>query len=146
MASYVVYCPSYLALEFAMNFTGFSPIFLLGNNVSYMRIAHHLGLLSMLVFVKALDILGHLLFITYEYDVVRDISSSIRLFIDEPAFTSLNIVVSDPVTAAERLNYDLNTVHAWSKTWLFAFNPAKTVSFFSLEKEKNNSSPSTLYE
>jgi hypothetical protein len=61
----------------------------------------------------------------YINDIVADINSSIKLFVDD---TSLYIIVDDPVDAAETLNTDLSKIHDWSMKWLVKFNPDKTES------------------
>ena len=69
------------------------------------------------------SILGPLLFLLYIKDTVNDINSSIRLFADD---TSLFIIVDNPVTSAEQLNFDLRKVLLWADTWLVSFNVTKT--------------------
>ena len=69
------------------------------------------------------SILGPLLFLLYINDIVSEIGSNIRLFVDD---TSLFIVVDNPVTAAGQLNIDLEKISRWATTWLVSFNPTKT--------------------
>ena len=69
------------------------------------------------------SILGPLLFLIYINDIVENIHSSIRLFVDD---TSLHTVVEAPVDADNQLTEDLRKIHLWAKTWLVTFNPAKS--------------------
>ena len=62
-----------------------------------------------------------LLFLLYINDIVHDIVSKIRLFVDD---TSLFIIVDDPVTTAGCINTD--KISIWTSTWLITFNPSKT--------------------
>ena len=48
-----------------------------------------------------------------------------RLFADD---TSLFIIVDNPLTAADCLNFDLSKISRWADTWLVSFNPTKTES------------------
>ncbi|KAK3102599.1 hypothetical protein FSP39_012507 [Pinctada imbricata] len=66
---------------------------------------------------------GPLLFLIYINNIVTDIRSNIRLFADD---TSLYIIIENPITASETLNFDLDTIHEWSSNWLVDFNPQKT--------------------
>ena len=68
------------------------------------------------------SILGHFLFLLYINDIVVDINSSIRPFAD---YTSMYIIVDDPIQAAEQLNLDLAKIHRWADTWLVTFSPEK---------------------
>ena len=47
-------------------------------------------------------------------------NSSIRLFADD---TSLNIMVDDPIQAADQPNSDLEKFHGEADKWLVTFNP-----------------------
>ena len=42
--------------------------------------------------------------------------------------TSLYIIVGNPVTAANYLKINLETISISAETWLVSFNPTKTVS------------------
>lgn len=88
------------------------------------------------------SILGPLLFLLFINDIVLDIGSNIRLFADD---TSLYIVVDNPVTAANCLNIDLETISKWAETWLVSFNPTKTESLLISRKlNKLNHPPITM--
>ena len=71
------------------------------------------------------SILGPLLFLIFINDIVKDISSSIRLFADD---TSLYIIVENPQTAARLLNLDLDIISNWSLDCLVDFNARKPMS------------------
>ena len=71
------------------------------------------------------SILGPLLFLLFVTDIVLDTESNVRLFADD---TSLNIIVDDPITAANCLNIDLERFSKWAANWLVAFIPTKTES------------------
>ena len=79
------------------------------------------------------SILGPLLFLLYINDIVADIQSCVRLFADD---TSLYIIVDNPISAAEMINTDLETIHRWVEKWLGKFNPSKSESL--LVSRKNN--------
>ena len=71
------------------------------------------------------SILGPLLFLVYNNDIVNGIESNINLFADD---TSLSMVVGDPDTAGAILQTDINKITAWANRWLVKFNPSKSES------------------
>ena len=85
------------------------------------------------------SILGPMLFVIFINDIVKGIRSNIRLFADD---TSLFKIVECPLNAAIELNFDLNNIYSWAKTWLVDFNAAKTDSLIIYKKR---SKPTTLY-
>ena len=77
------------------------------------------------------SILGPLLFPFYINDIVRNINSSICLFAE---YTSLYIIVENPIQSATILNSDLSQIYTWASNWLVIFNQSKTDSLlFSLK-------------
>ena len=84
------------------------------------------------------SILGPLLFLVYINDIVIDIGSNIRLFVDD---TSLYIIVDDRVTAAGCLNTDLQRISRWASLWLVSFNPTKAEAFLASRKLNRNHPP-----
>ena len=54
------------------------------------------------------SIFGPLLFLAHINDIVEDIDYTIRLFADD---TSLNVIVDNPIDAAEKLNSDMEKIH-----------------------------------
>ena len=69
------------------------------------------------------SVLGPLLFLVYINDLTEDISSNIRLFVDDVA---LFIKVVDIDNAHIILKKDLETISAWAKKWKMQFNPDPT--------------------
>ena len=63
------------------------------------------------------------MFIVFINDILTDINSTIKLFVDD---TSLSLIVDDPEETAKTLNDDLVKLHAWSTKWVINFNPQKT--------------------
>ena len=62
------------------------------------------------------------LFLIYINDLVDNISSEAKLFVDD---TSLFIVVYDVDIAANELNRDLEIISTWAYQWKMQFNPDK---------------------
>ena len=67
----------------------------------------------------------------HEYNYA-DIQSCVRLFADD---TSLYIIVENPISAAEMINTDLETIHRWAEKWLVKFNPFKSESLLVSRKK-----------
>ena len=84
------------------------------------------------------SILGPLLFLLYINDIVADIQSCVRLFADD---TSLYVIVDNPISAAEMINTDLETIHRWAEKWLVKFNPSKSESLLVSRKNNRNMHP-----
>ena len=82
-----------------------------------------------------------LLFLVYINDIIDNIDSEIRLFADD---TCLYIIVETPSLAAHNLNHDLESIHAWSMSWLVAFNPVKIESMV-FSRKRNKPIHPTLY-
>ena len=60
------------------------------------------------------------------------------LFADD---TSLYITVDNPISAAEMINTDLETIHRWAEKWLVKFNPSKSESLLVSLKNNRNMHP-----
>ena len=58
--------------------------------------------------------LGPLFFLVYINDLVDDLSSDAKLFVDD---TSLFTIVYDENIAAEQLNNDLKIISEWAYQW-----------------------------
>ena len=84
------------------------------------------------------SILGPLIFLIFINDIVNNIQSNIRLFVDD---TSLYIIVENPTKAALTLNSDLGTIHHWADNWLVDFNSSKTTSLLTSRKSLHETHP-----
>ena len=74
------------------------------------------------------------LFLIYINAIVETLNCNVRLFADD---TSFYVIVENPITAANILNSNLSSMHAWSGQWLVNFNPSKTESLiFSRKRNK----------
>ena len=89
------------------------------------------------------SILGPSLFLLFINDIVTDIGSNNRLFVDD---TSLFIIVENPDTAAELLNLDLEKILTWAKTWLVSFNPKETEYLLISRKQNKHVHPPLLMD
>ena len=69
------------------------------------------------------SILGPILFLIFVNDMPECVSSTAKLFADD---TKLYREILKP-DDCQRLQDDLNTLSAWSKTWLLRFNESKCV-------------------
>ena len=69
------------------------------------------------------SVLGPTLFLIYINDIVKDITSIIKLFADD---TSIYLSMNDPATRTLTLNFDLAKIDDWARKWKVDFNPIKT--------------------
>ena len=87
------------------------------------------GVESLWTFIKAGvpqgSILGPLLFLLFNNDIVNEIHVNIKLFADD---TSLYLIVEHPDVKVQLLNIDLETIAKWAKLCLVTFNPSKSES------------------
>ena len=51
------------------------------------------------------------------------------------------IIVDNPISAAEMINTDLETIHRWAEKWLVKFNPSKSESLLVSQKNSRNMHP-----
>ena len=82
------------------------------------------------------------LFLIYIKDIVRTLNCSVRLFADN---TSLYVIVENPINAANILNSNLSSMHAWSEQWLVNFNPLKTDTLIFPRKRNKAIHPQLVY-
>ena len=66
------------------------------------------------------SVLGPLFFLIYINDLVDNVSSEVKLFVDD---TSLFTVVYDVDIAAGQLNRDFGIISNWVHQWKMQFNP-----------------------
>lgn len=78
------------------------------------------------------SILGPLLFLIFINDIVLNLQSNVNLFADD---TSLYLVVENPVTAAQQLQRDIQSISTWADKWLVTFNPSKSESLVVTRKQ-----------
>ena len=79
------------------------------------------------------SVLGPLLFLIYINDIVKNITSVIKLFADD---TSMSLALKDPVLRRDILNSDLEKINNWAKQWKVKFNENKT-ELLNLTRDKN---------
>ena len=70
------------------------------------------------------SVLGPVLFLVYINDIIKDITSNIRLFADDCLIYRVINTKSDH----QALQEDLNRLYNWSKSWQMAFNVSKCFS------------------
>ena len=70
------------------------------------------------------SVLGPLLFLIYINDIVKDISSNLRLFADDCLL--YRVITTEEDSAL--LQNDLNTIFTWSLLWQMKFNKTKCVT------------------
>ena len=66
------------------------------------------------------SILGPLLFLIYINDLSDNLSTTAKLFADDPSLFS---IVQNINTTASHLNSDLNKINNWTFQWKISFNP-----------------------
>lgn len=79
------------------------------------------------------SILGPLLFLVFNNNIVCDIPVKIRLFADD---CILCHVINDPNDQIT-LNKSLDKIHSWCSTWQMSINPKKTVAMRVTRKKKS---------
>ena len=84
------------------------------------------------------SVLGPLLFLIYINDLEQNIKSQVRFFADD---TMLFSIVKNPVTSANDLNQDLETIRQWAHQWKMEFNPDPTKQATELLFSCKNDSP-----
>ena len=77
------------------------------------------------------SILGPLLFLKHNNDIVVDINSTVQLFADD---TTLYLNVDKLAEAARCMNSDLERMHQWAERWLVKFNAKKVRSLFNFKE------------
>ena len=55
--------------------------------------------------------------------------------------SNILVIVDNPISAAEMINTDLETIHRWAEKWLVKFNPSKSESFLVSRKNNRNMHP-----
>ena len=69
------------------------------------------------------SILGPLFFLIYINDLTDNLSSNVKLFVDD---TSLFSKIGDPLEIANVLHNDLRKIRKWAEQWKMVFNPDPT--------------------
>jgi hypothetical protein len=83
------------------------------------------------------SVLGPLLFLIYINDIVKNITSVIKLFADDTSMSYGNV---NNTERARVLNQDLQTIEQWSKTWKVKFNDSKT-EMITIKRDNNLTLP-----
>ena len=102
----------------------------------------HLLFLSRLEFLKAVSVLGPVLFLIFINDLSDSVENPLYLFADDYTLCRTIAHHSDRQVAASSLSADLYKITSWSNTWNVSFNPDKSHTLtVSLQKDCLANSP-----